>query len=295
MNGFRSVSRNKRSKWGPNEPKTVMNNIAHILPSNLSPDILHSLLLRFQFEEVQYKLEHLEEEVPNVYLNDSGFYDNKSAVPIDVRVRDSLVNERRQVIDAIERVFPAFRAPLSIRLTSTKIVKKITVQSSSIFGKIVGRRGTTLASLEQNNKVRISLRTAPKSPDGVEIENQAFILIIGTVADDINRCEQQIIKLIEAEQGKNTAEIAHVDPKTYALSFDPEESIPPWAYINIQNLSTKSEIDEALSDFFSEKGQDKIEEEVNILSAQEREKFNIDISKHDLSTILSEPYPPGYM
>ena len=60
----------KDTGWSPPNERNVINNIACMLPSDLNPDTIHFLLLRFQLEEVQYHLNNLTDETKNLKYYD---------------------------------------------------------------------------------------------------------------------------------------------------------------------------------------------------------------------------------
>ena len=134
-----SERRQARAKWGP---RTVTPNVAHILPPDLTPDVLHTFLLRFQLEEVEHRL----------------------ASACDVRSRDALVRERQQVLASISRVLPTFQA----RSGATPALLQLELPSSDAVRTIVGRRGAGLRQLEREHGVSVSFRSSGPvwEPDG---------------------------------------------------------------------------------------------------------------------------------
>ena len=288
----------KKTKWGPPNQKTIMNNISNILPSNLSPDILHSLLLRFQFEEIQYKLEHLDEEFKNICYEDNNLInqnsENRSHFPITVKARDILIQERRQIVDSIEKVFPAFRLPFSMRISSNKTVKRIDLPNFKCISKIIGRKCSNLNNLEQNNRVKISLRSSYLN----DIDKSSYLLIIGTQNDDVERCFNQILKLIDYENNSQEIlkkNINNIDPNNFSLSFDPNISIPPWTSYQLSNykLDISTEVNDALKEILEELNNGSKNNKNSLLSSQDLERFEINIFQKDISNVLLEPKPPG--
>ena len=295
--------RPKKSKWSQGDERTVMSNVANIISPNLSPEILHAFLLRFQFEEVQYKLDHVNEEIPNILYGESTIIsqnlDQRSVVPPEVRARDALVSERRQIIEEIEKIYPAFVPPLPIRFSVNKPVRKCIVPNSHCISAIMGTRCSILFGLEQSYKVRISLR--PKQSDA-KGEEESYVLIIGNNIEDVDRCYDQIQKIIEVETSKSE-EVGEEkqkvnvskDPNSLTLSFDPDEEIPPWKDENLNKikLNYSAEVDGEVNDIINGIDTSEKEEEENILTFDELRRFGVDITRRDISSLLCEPIPPG--
>ena len=122
--------------WGP---RTVIPNVAHILPPDVSPDVLHTLLLRFQLEEVEYRLAE------------------DAALSMDVRTRDALVQERQLIIESIARVFPPFHAP---HTNPRQTLAQLELPSNDAVKTIVGNRGAGLRKLEKEHNVKVTFRSA---------------------------------------------------------------------------------------------------------------------------------------
>ncbi|OHT00877.1 hypothetical protein TRFO_32350 [Tritrichomonas foetus] len=295
-----SVPRTKKSKWDKTTLKTVIPNVACILPPDLSPDILHTYLLRFQLEEVEYKINHLEEEHPNVLYGENLLtnftQDNKLQLTPDVRARDSLVSERRQIIASIEKIFPAFRAPLSILLSLQKSIKKINFTEENHFVIILGPRANTLRALEKEFNVRMSIRGPKKNSDNPnEVTDFGHVLIIGNNDDEVGRCASKVELLIKSDE--NYDDFNHdVDVNSYSLSFDPAVETVPWEDVQPTNyeFSTDRYVN-AVDDLIKEiNNNDKLAEDDETPERRALfERFAVDLSRRDISCLLREAPPPG--
>ena len=314
--------RQKKSKWGPPEEKFIMSNVANIISPNLRPEFLHAALLRFQFEEIQYKMDHLYDEVPNILYGDNS-NENRSQIPLEVRARDALINERRQVLDEIEKIYPAFELPPSIKFSVNKPVKKIVLPNQQSINLLMGTKCTNLSTLEQNYHVRISLRLQVPKEGG---ETESYALLIGNNKDDVNRCYHSIQKLIQtshsqeddinqnsnpeflsneslntnqnaAQPHSKAAENDPNDPKNYRLSFNPDEEYYPWSDLVTSKISYARTIDQIEGEVNAlmkeiDTMSSTLEDE-HILSLEELKRYSFDITTKDISTILIKEPPPN--
>lgn len=293
-----TVPRAKKSRWDAGGAKTVIPNVACILPPDLKPDLLHAYLLRFQFEEVQYKLSHLEDEQRNVNFGEnlmSNFtLDNKLQVTPDVRARDALVQERRQITESIEKVYPVFRAPFAIRASLTKSVKRVDVPSIKLLGVILGPRAAMLRQIEKEFNVKISVRGAARDDENSSSGERNHLLIIGNTDDEVERCCRRINAIISSEGVVVNQNLfsQDVDPDSFALSFDPNEERPPWAEGDAAQDSAHSTFDSAYNELLrniSRGDEDEEPEEVRALF----DRFATDLARRDISALMDEPLPPG--
>lgn len=285
----------KKSNWSPPDQRTVIPNIACILPPNLSPDILHAFLLRFQLEEIQYKLDYLDEEIPNINFGESPMIQQtfRAQVTPDVRARDTLVKERRQVVDSIERMFPVYHLPLSFVFSMSKSVKRIDLTSAHYIGTILGQKGSNLTALERDYNVKISLRGPTTFAGQIEDPDQtSYVLVIGDNDNDVNRCCRQIEELIRTNSGPPT--LSSIDISKLTLSFDPDKEIRPWMekvkaenYKHLDDTDIKNVLREI------SKGDDNTPTTATSFELELAERYAIDLSYNDISTLTNEPLPPG--
>ncbi|KAH0793348.1 splicing factor 1 [Histomonas meleagridis] len=300
------VTRTTKSKWDSGDSKTVIPNVACILPPDLKSDLLHAYLLRFQFEEVQYKIKNLEDETKNVNFGENLMnnftLDNKLQVTADVRARDSLVQERRQITESIEKVYPIFRAPLSLLVSITKSVKRVEIPSYKLLGVILGPRATMLRQIEKDFNVRISVRgPSNTTDDNAPPEERGHLLIIGNTEDEVTRCAKKINSIISSEGGivnTNTGGFNQdVDPDQYSLSFNPNEDKPPWEEtVKGTDTSGYNTFDSAYDELLNSLTRnDTVDEETE---SEERrklfKKFTVDLARTDISSLMDEPLPPGF-
>ncbi|EAY02832.1 hypothetical protein TVAG_293000 [Trichomonas vaginalis G3] len=292
----------RKSKWGPEDEKTVMSNVANILPPNLPPDVLNAFLLRFQLEEVQYKMNHLQEERKNILYGETLINnmnpDQRGFIHPDVRARDALVKERSQILNAIEKIFPVFRPPLSLKFAVNQTVKALKLPSQHAISVIMGNRCSTMNGLEQSFRVKISLRPSMRQANGEETDS--YILIIGNNSDDVDRCYNECTRMIESSQGRmnnmSEEDEIKIDTDSLTVSFNTKEVLPPWTDFSNKTISNFNQNDEVNGDIdailkgetgaFGSNNDD-------ILSLPELERYAKDVTVHDLSSVLIEPPPPG--
>lgn len=298
------VQKQKKTKWDNTSMKTVIPNIACILPPDLSPEVLHACLLRFQLEEVEYKLTHLEDEKGNVNYGESNVLpaDNKIVLPPDVIARDALVSERRRIIESIEEIFPAFRPPLSILLTLQKAVRRMDLRSPQQFNLILGPRAQTLKGLERDYNVHISIRASPlkKDEDPEEKTDYGHVIVIGNNDDDVERCMEKIQSIIQIDDEMIPEEIKEVNIDEYSLSFDPTLETFPWDesknlyYSSESRHESERAYNRAIDDILEElNGTSKDEEYESVERQALLNPFYIDLARQDISCALTEPLPPG--
>jgi hypothetical protein len=284
-----SDARPKRSRWGPPGKRTIIPNVACILPPDLPPDILHAFLLRFQFEEVEYKLSHLESEQKNVNFAENPLAESRFSPSPDVRARNSLVQERRQVMTSIDRIYPIFQPPLPLRLSLTKSVKKLILPSEKAIGAVVGARGTTVKMLEKEFGVKISLRG---SSAAYELDEQPHVLIIGNKDDDVDRCHRKLTGMLEITEAE--AEAAPDDH--LMLRFDPKDDILPWGGPSAAaDELSDGQVDHAMQELMRElaQGGRAAADEETPARRQLFRTCEFDLGFRDISVILKEPPPPG--
>jgi hypothetical protein len=294
--GFPSDRRQKRSRWGPPDQRTIIPNVACILPPDLTPDILHAFLLRFQLEEVEYKFSNLEAECPNVNFAENPFSESKFSAPPDVRARDQLCQERRQVLASIDRMYPIFRPPLSLGISLKKCVRKLILPSEKAIGDVVGIRGQTVKGIEKDFNVKLSFRGSSViyDPDR-PTEEQPHILIIGTKEADVERCYKKLKQMIEVGEEET---LAVVDQEFQLLRFDPTEEVYPWATGETELVEKQSdrEVDNAVQNLMKELSLGGREAADGETEGQRWlwERFeSVDLSVRDISVVITEPAPPG--
>ena len=181
-----------RARWGP---RTVMPNVAHILPPDVAPDVLHTFLLRFQLEEVEYRLAE------------------DAALSMDVRTRDALVQERQMILASIARVFPPFQPPPSAHASARQTLAQLELPSNDAVKSIVGNRGAGLRKLEKEHNVKVTFRSATPA---WEPSSTPIMTVLGNSSDSVSAFIRRVQSMLGID--------APVDMR---LSFDP--STPPWA------------------------------------------------------------------
>ena len=202
--------------WGP---RTVIPNVAHILPPDVSPDVLHTLLLRFQLEEVEYRLAE------------------DAALSMDVRTRDALVQERQLIIESIARVFPPFHAP---HTNPRQTLAQLELPSNDAVKTIVGNRGAGLRKLEKEHNVKVTFRSATPA---WEPSSTPIMTVLGS-ADSVSA----FMRRVQSMLGIDAPVDSFNPPWTDALGDDVETAMNELMQ-EIDDPTSQSEADDFLRRF----------------------------------------------
>ena len=102
--------KDRETHWGDEKYKPKISNFATVLPPDLPPEILKILLLRFQLEEANYKLENIEEEFEYILwkensLNYSNWSGQKKKAAIS-RSKELITKEINEIQNEINKIFP---------------------------------------------------------------------------------------------------------------------------------------------------------------------------------------------
>ncbi|KAH0794767.1 KH domain containing protein [Histomonas meleagridis] len=316
----------KEQKWSRRGERLNMPNVPCILPPGTKGPLLHGILLRAKLEEIQYQLANLEKETPNIVThekelqkentisyNSSGYRNDNNRNQI--RARDFLFKERKNLIGSIDSIFPAFRIPASLRIAYTKCTRKFYLSSPNMIGFIIGPRGESLRALENEFQVRISIRgqgstlnakhesSYPKNND----EEPLHALIEGDTEGKIDECVKKLEVLckpvpdseneIKKQQLRHLAMLNGVVSAESAFSeeFGKKSDKPPW-YDDTLNFVKSSELDDVVKEVSMIAQDDKnINTEINEKSNEDYrfQRFLIDLTERDISALVPEPKIPG--
>ena len=309
-------------KWSKRGEIINIENIPSIIPSNIKPPLLHSILLRSKLEEIQYNLLNINLEASNILKysdkkSNNNYQYDKSGQRIDtipVRARDILFQSRKNLIDSIDKIFPIFRIPAALRIAYTKCTRKFYLDSPNMIGLILGPRGEWLKKLELDLHVKISIRGQGSTPDSksstevIPVRNPdepLHCIIEGETEvslDETIKLLQQIVAPIpDQENERKRAQLKQLAMYNGVISADSAFSIDiienkkkfPWE--DSKNLLISNEIEEALQNVINNIGNTSVKnfEEEKLKKISKFQKFLIDLKEFDLSMLLNEPLPPG--
>ncbi|KAH0789608.1 KH domain containing protein [Histomonas meleagridis] len=104
--------RSRETHWGPINYRPLIPNVATVLPPNLPEPLLQALMLRMQYEETQYKLDHLDEEADYVVWKENSLdistWSGNVADAKESRAKEVLFEETRKYANSFEEMFPTF-------------------------------------------------------------------------------------------------------------------------------------------------------------------------------------------
>lgn len=209
LNFFGKSHREEAEGWSPPDERTVIDNVACILPPNLKQDMVHYFLLRFQLEEDKHYLQNLTEETKYVKYYDSEsseLTDTKIRIPPDVRIRYKLVQERAKIIESIQQVYPPFIFIDDYFMPSLEYcqeVKEIYLNTNDQISIIIGNDGENIKKIEQQFNVNITLSDVPPSlkntPNSIYRDSLCRLLIKGNSKDNISECFQHIQNIMKSK------------------------------------------------------------------------------------------------
>ena len=307
------------SKWSKRGERVNIQNVPCILPPNTPSPVLHSVLLRARFEEIQHQLANLERETPSIInfdhvlsmsnvvtYNSDGFRNDSGRNQI--RARDSLFKERRNLLSAIDALYPAFRVPGAIRIAFTKCTRKFYLNDPKMIGFILGPRGTSLKQMESELGVHVSIRGKGSNPNPKAESNQDQDRLHALIESDtekkidecIKRLEQLLIPLPDSENERKKQQLyelsrlrGHISTKSL-LEDAPEsdskkKNMPPW----YDRTLKQEEADELIKEVANQ-----VVEDINQGVTLEQEnkvydKYRINLDNLDLSLLVPEPSVPG--
>lgn len=317
----------KDNKWSPRDERVNILNVPCILPPNTKGMVLRCILLRSKLEEIQYQLSNLDAERENVFksseilmknntyynMGGSTSYNDKNVNQI--RARDFLFKERRNLIHTIDNIYPNFRIPVALRIAFTKCTRKFYLSSPNMIGFILGPRGESLKALESELHVRISIRgkgstvnakyesSYPKNNE----DEPLHALIEGDTEEKLDECIKKLEMLckpvpdseneIKKQQLRHLAMLNGVVSAESAFSndFGKKTDNPPW-YDETLNLEHSSELDEVAKELNLEvqnENKSLITDEISTNQVLRFQKFMIDLKERDISSLVPEPKIPG--
>lgn len=291
-----SAKRQRTSKWSQPNQRTIIPDVAHILPPDLTPDILHTFLLRFQLEEVEYKLSSIDEELENMKFYDSSFKlsAQKNRISEEVRAKDILLQERQQIIASIEKMYPIFNGYMS----NKQFTRQIDLPSASAISQIMGTKGGTIKEFEKDYNVKISFRGAGVSYEyeSEGTDNSAFILIMGDNEKSVEKCHKRLLGILERSHEYEHTAPTEGDQNDLRLSFDPFTDAPPWVdQIPESSASHDTDgMDFAMKELMHDIYYGRTDETESSSIEKLLDRFKIDVALCDISSVLREPAPLGF-
>ena len=314
-------------KWSPPGKRVNIRNLPSILPPGLKTPNLQAILLRARYEEIQYKLRNIGTEAQSVVefdeklsLDNPNVYNQKGnkADTLTTKARDSLYQERKALIEAIDRIYPVFRVPGASRISYTKCTKKFYIPGPNFIGQILGPRGETLKQLESQYGVKISIRGkgstpdnkssgevyVPRSPDEplhalIESYNEQ------SIEDVVKILEEIVIPKPDKENELKKAQLRQLAVYNGVIPATPppkpkvkveDTRPPPWfdKTLNLENVEVESAVD-TLVDINTHKRRIEETNTPGKMKWEEKmKKFSLDIKQNDISMILPDRPPPGY-
>lgn len=310
------------SKWNKRGEHINILNIPCILPPNTEGPILHSILLRNRYEEIQYQLAHLDQETQNVIRFDSSL-SNPNAYSYNsdgyrndnnrnqIRARDSLFVERKNIINSIDSIYPSFRVPGATRISYVKCKRKFYINNPGLIGFILGPRGVSLKQMENELGVHVSIRGKGSNPnpkaESNQDQDQLHALIESDTESKIDECikrlEQLLVPLPDSENERKKqqlSELARLRGHTSASTLleDDEQSSaliqkqknPPW----INDLQNYDDTDELIKEVADQVVADIDSGVIPEDSPSDVfDKYRINLERVDLSLLVPEPSVPG--
>ena len=310
------------SKWSKRGERFNILNIPCILPPNTEGPILHSILLRSRYEEIQYQLAHLDQETQNIIRFDSSlsnsnaFTYNSDGYRNDnnrnqIRARDQLFIERKNLINSIDSIYPSFRVPGAIRISYVKCKRKFYISNPNLIGFILGPRGVSLKQMENELGVHVSIRGKGSNPNPKAESNQDQDELHALIESDteskidecIKRLEQLLIPLPDSENERKKQQLSelarlrgHTLTSTLLEDDDPNSAMakkqknPPWIN-DLLNLDDTDELIKEAADQVIADIDSGVVPEDSPLNAFDKYKINLD--RVDLSMLVPEPSVPG--
>ncbi|OHT11348.1 KH domain containing protein [Tritrichomonas foetus] len=313
------MRRETLSKWSKRGEHINIPNVPCILPPNTQSPLLHSMLLRARFEEIQYQLANLERETSNIInfdsvlslsnmitYNSEGYRNDNSRNQI--RARDSLFKERKNLLSSIDTLYPAFRVPGAIRIAFTKCTRKFYLNNPNMIGFILGPRGASLKQMESELGVHVSIRGKGSNPnpkaESEQEQDSLHALIESDTEKKIDECikrlEQLLIPLPDNENERKKQQLTELarlrgHVSTASILEDPgpkKNDNPPWYDESLKFEEPDEIINEVASKIVANIDQAIVQQEKEEANNY-LQKYRIDLDKMDLSLLVPEPQIPG--
>ena len=186
------------SFWSPPEPKTIINNEAWIIPPDFNEEKIHSLLMRFQYEENQYKLQHISSELQYFKRR------KDKSLPAETDLRLKLVKENEKIIKSIEAIYPPFAYEVFMMKEPSEggFSKFVQIVSKDQFQILFGDGGKEIRNIENTYHVQVKISSKPPETNDI----LANVLIEGKSEDDISQAfdyiESILFKIPQNKQNK---------------------------------------------------------------------------------------------
>lgn len=250
LNFFGQNRRDEPKGWSDPDERTVINNVACILPPNLSQDVVHNLLLRFQLEENKHYLQNLTDETKYVKYYDEldDASETKPKFPPDARIRNKLVQERSKIIESIRNVYPPYiylNDNYAPSLECCEEIKEMYLNTSDQFTTIIGDDGKNIKKIEQQFDVNITITDVPismkNSPNSIYKDSLYRLLIKGNSKENISECFQHIQNIIKSRDSIDLMQTQKPNDTNENYSMEPA----PWKINNSIELQSKEEEEES--------------------------------------------------
>ena len=106
----------RKTHWSDKNHRTLIPNVATVLPPGLPPQILKTLLLRMQLEEALYNINNLETEKEFVVwcedALDSHIWTGRIEKAIESKAKNILSNEIKSILREIDEMYPEILPPI---------------------------------------------------------------------------------------------------------------------------------------------------------------------------------------
>lgn len=221
-----AVPRIRRSRWGAAEaaapiPLVSSSYSLPVLPAQTSaPPMLtdeiiqQTVILKLQLQQANQKLLSVAQDAlrieqdPNRSPSPPPKYDSsgKRTNTREVRMRESLTNQRISIIEQLMKLNPTFQPPIDF--IRAKPIRKIYIPKQkdpnyNFIGLIIGPRGHTQKQMEQETGCKISIRGKGSAKEGSKAravqqtpddDDELHVHISGETDDNVNKA----VKLVEA-------------------------------------------------------------------------------------------------
>jgi len=302
-------------KWSRRGERVNVMNVPCVIPPGVKYPLMHSILLRAELEEIQNRLANINSESNCVVEYEGKGSDYRfdmrrgKGESSSVRARDILFQKRKNLIDSIDKLYPAFRIPASLRIAFTKCTRKFYLESPNMIGLILGPRGESLKQLESQYHAKISIRGKGSTPDSkntIEViqprsaDEPLHALIEAETEAEIDVCVkalQQIITPVpDHENERKKAQLRQLAMYNGVLADssligeeDGKSTKYPWFD---ESLNNNPDFDDAFDSVLSSIANPDSKSSNNE-AIDKYNRFLIDLDELDISHIIPERDPPG--
>ncbi|CAO3652729.1 unnamed protein product [Cunninghamella blakesleeana] len=204
--------RKRKSRWGTEDK--VASGIPILLPKEVDEKEKDNYILKIRLEEINRKLrtndvvppERERSPSPEPVYNADG----KRVNTREFRYRKKLEDERHKLVEQAIKAIPNFVPPSDYK-KPTKLQEKVYIPAKefpeiNFIGLLIGPRGKTLKSMEQESGAKISIRGRGSVKEGKSRtdaaansaqEEDLHCLVMADSEDKIRKAVKQIEKIIE--------------------------------------------------------------------------------------------------